>query len=208
MSEEDIIKMLAPFCSFDPYRKNAIGQPYSTPMHTEATDGRIIIRVPRLHSVHFNELAPKKTAELGWRHLTVMEWVDCAVRGIKKTCNRCRGSGWSFPCIECSGDGEVILENEFSEYVCECKSCRGRGMLAGKGEKSIPCETCHGTGFHSDECVKIGKAHILEFHYQLISGLPESQIEASDSYGSDGNYPPICFKFSGGEGLIMPIINR
>lgn len=46
-------------------------------------------------------------------------------------------------CEECDGDGEVELDNDYNDYICECKSCGGTGKV---DSADGICDSCNGKG--------------------------------------------------------------
>jgi hypothetical protein len=104
-----MIVFLEQFC--DPKRR-AISSPFSLNEHTYATNGHIIVRVPR-HSAQFPEQnEPPNVEGLPWDFSRVTfeplpDWLD-----IPGQCSVCDGRGFQHDCPSCR---------------CECELCKGTG---------------------------------------------------------------------------------
>lgn len=98
----------------DGWARKAITQPWSEGGYTYASQGHILLRVPRLDNIPENSEAPKisggdlagwleKEPVAGWHPVPV-----CKVEKIK--CPDCNGQKelYGGPCEDCDGTGEVI----------------------------------------------------------------------------------------------------
>lgn len=191
MTKEDLKK----FCVDDPYRGN-ISKLWSFGVHSYATDGSVLIQVPRLDDVEENPTAPDVTSLLLTpKPTTYFPVKDLVLPGLK-WCSECKGQGRNVDCPECHGDGEVELETDYNSYSCECKTCYGRA-------KVDKCEECEGMGKVEDKSpVDVGNAAFQPRLLRLLQSLPDCEI------GPTGPQPPAWFKFDGGDGLIMPMRKR
>ena len=182
-------KLLLKFCDTDDVR---LKLPFSMGDYTYATDGRILIKVPRMSEYPENPLAPNPDVE---HEKNPAKWYP--VKGIKmpkKTdCRFCRGQGKNFVCPECHGETMVRISNDYSEYIMECKCC-------GSGGKIGFCEECDGTGENLQQ-------HSMNFHgitfnqryLALLSKLPNCEI------GLISKTAVTPFRFDGRSGIIMPM---
>ena len=143
------IELLKKFCSTDTTRL-AINSPFSQEQWTYATDGRVIVRVPRLADVPENEKAPKNIDENIWRKnpgLTGWQDLPTYPKPTEVECETCGGGGVH----ECScGDSHG------------CANCDGSGIVP---------EPVVG--------VKIGRQHAANNYLHLLSELPSVKISES-----------------------------
>jgi len=60
-------------------------------------------------------------------------------------------------CYECRGCGEVVFENDFNSYECDCKSCNGTGHKRIRKCKYArhECPKCHGSGVWSEKTMAL-----------------------------------------------------
>jgi hypothetical protein len=132
-------------------------------------------------------------------------WVD--MPEIKdnhyKGCHHCNDAGLvrasGTVCVECSGDGEVSLENDFNDYSIRCKSCDGYGT---KYAGMAMCHTCKGTKKHLEFVPMLPVSDNLSLngaYVELFSDLPDVKVSWHEEY----RY--FLLKFTGGIGLIMPM---
>jgi hypothetical protein len=104
-------EILEKFCDPENARYH-IDKPWSIDDVSLATDGKILIRVPRLQDVPECGDAP------GALHI----FNDNPPPSDN-------GQWQSLPsCKECDGKAQHIFKTEFNEYTCPCKTCRGTGM--------------------------------------------------------------------------------
>lgn len=194
------LETLQKFCSTDEMREN-LARPWTVDEFTYATDGCMLIRVPRIEGVEGNTSAPnvkKFFSEHG--HDDGSEWLLIPeTKGNELVpCDECGGSGKYDECQECEGSGKVEYENDYNTYGMTCKTCDGSGK-AGKGKE---CELCDGSG-KMEKVVKIELNGVLfnAGYLKLISALPSCQIQVTVSE----MHPPAYFRFDGGVGLLMPM---
>lgn len=162
------------FCSKDPTRPN-ISAPFGIGSYSYATDGRIVIRVPRINGVEENEKAPnaEKLIFLEFNGHTVFEWNEIPTDLPDPVQTRCN---------ECIGRGVVVLKNRYHEYECQCKSCDGDGI----DEHPTP--------------VAIGSAH-YGLTYLLLLRISTTGCKI----GFIGKNKPARLQFDGGDGYLMPM---
>jgi hypothetical protein len=168
---------LLPFCAAEHnYRFASIGRPWTCEGFTYATDGRILIRVPAIEGVEWNEKAPpvaKLIAETVPK--SVAKWVPLPVfpDPVFDECENCGGKGkWR----ETDESGkEIGLE-------FDCDECIG-----GKWPKVRPVRVLG----------RLFNDHFLE----EIASLPG--IEIADVPYREG--AALYFRFDGGDGLLMPM---
>jgi len=191
-----------------------IGRLWSVDQWTMATNGHILIRVPRIDGVEENPKAPKVVGSFVGKCLDrePAVWVKCPeVDGPQsKTCALCAGSGKNFLCPECDGSGEVSFETQFSDYgeFC-CLSCRGFGKVSKVkwvrmtglhlDDVSCTCENCGGSGkVFEHKPIDVFGVMIADFYLSLVGDLPGVEIGVFEPDH------PVRFRFDGGDGLIMP----
>lgn len=192
-------EQLQPFCSTDETRPN-IAKPFSIGDWTYATDGRIIIRVPRLAEVPdldpINRIDPDR---LMVEHQAGPAWLPMpAVEPAPppRPCTRCKGVPVP-QCQACRGAGEVVYEF-WHENSCyrrdeDCPVCQG----------VTSCPRCDGTLTEPEQFdaspVEIGGILIGAPFARLLASLPGCELAPR------GEYDPCRFRFDGGEGLVMPL---
>lgn len=108
---------LAKFCPGpDSWNGDNIGVPFSRGSYTYATDGRLLIRVPRLAAVPENENAPH--AEKVWPKVEAVSFRslrEFTMPDIPLTeCEDCDGRGTEHDCPDCT---------------CKCENCDGMGKV-------------------------------------------------------------------------------
>ncbi len=195
---------LQPFCSEDESRKG-ITQPWSEGEYSYATNGCILIRVPRLGDVPECDEAPKNVDKMFASQESRMG-PEHALAALTFTvdeptqCPECKGKGKVDNCPECYGTGEVHFGNLYNNYIVECASCGGGGI-----PHDPKCQVCSGTGkLEVVTPAKVGEAWFNATYLQLLKTLPDCKIGAP--------FPtpisPAYFHFVGGDGLLMPLHHR
>ena len=190
------------FCLKNEGRKH-VRTPFTQGGHTYATDGSIIIRVPKLigYAMDDKKNFPIVT-DLKWDHDS-LEFEDppsIKISGLP-ACTICDGLGRSEICDECKGEGIIIFKNTFSLYECECETCNGDGYT--KGGDS-PCIECMGTGKNLKENrIKFGERYFSAYYiYKIKKNLHVIKFSKN---GDESEREPLRFKFDGGCGLLMPM---
>lgn len=192
-------ELLNRFC--DPDREKQRG-PFSLGEYTYATNGHILVRVPRLVDVPEWEAVNEKAAAMfdGLDYAAL----DAALVDIPdfpqpdpEICTVCKGSSKISKCPECDGEGEVLLENDHHEYECTCKTCAGDGKVS--GNESV-CSSCHGSGKKAVWAkISVGCTHLSSHYLTMLKDLPGMRIAPTEPV--KGNY----FKWNEGDGLLMPM---
>lgn len=190
-------EILESFCGGD-YVERKFDKPFSSSDSTYATDGRIIIRVPRMGE--FNNLPLVDIGNLGWdtafENQTWQKLPDGDIE--RKKCPACKGTGKMTVCPDCDGEGDVKFKKGRNHYSCECKECDGNGFLAGGTEK---CGRCNGIGLIPVERKFIIGTVIVDAKYiHLLKKLSNTEI-----YIPDGEFKPIPFRCDEGVGFVMPM---
>lgn len=183
-----------------------MSSPFSAGDYSYATNGHLIIRVPRVDDIPERDNAPG-IGPLVWKHNDIADWHDLPEYESPpaKTCVACDGSGYTEDCPECEGDGNVFFSNDHNEYSFDCKTCDGEGVEPSNEEDGELCEDCAGTGEIKHDTIPItwGKGYINAVLMEQIKDLPG--LKLSDQ--GDG-LTPWHFRFDGGEGLVMPCFNN
>jgi hypothetical protein len=166
---------LAEFCSCDPKRPE-LACPFSFADWSFATDGAILVRVPRISDVPENPAAPNKkaaalfdAARVRYRPAPQFDLPDSPLEWEEsKKCWTCQGSGKTHVCPDCQ---------------CPCPQCDGKG--------SLTIRDWHRT--------QIGKAFFNSRYVDCLQKLPSLEL------GRPHRTEPMRFRFDGGgEGLLMP----
>jgi hypothetical protein len=175
---------LHPFCldiPDDAGRHGRLERPWSSGEYTYATNGWVIVKVPRLAEVEARDGVPKDAEiERCWGMTRTQKQFRTLPAGLKlpaddepetQDCWLCHGSGIGLhPCPHCK---------------CQCPHCEGTGAVAvAKFNEPIKI---FGTLF-SPKLIK------------TLMGLPDLQFSAKPP-----KRKPARFTFTGGEGLIMPM---
>lgn len=166
---------LQPFCSSDGYRPY-IEQPWSDGEFTIATDGKVMLKVDRLPDVPENAKAP-------------------SLRGILTMFARFPTEDSSFIDLPPTPERPALDDT--------CKSCRGSGQhFCADCNESHDCGKCDGSGkvevFHR---VPLGCRIMSGDYLRLIETLPSLKVAINHG----GKKDPLCFKFDGGVGIVMPL---
>jgi hypothetical protein len=179
----------SPFCSG--YNKK-MEKPWSRGDFTYASDGFIVIRVPRREDCP--EIENPVNAEAIFN--VTPEPVDGFIAlpsiekiGELKVCPKCKGKALE-ECPECDGEGELDIRSDFNTYTVECKSCGGEGD---------ECAECHGAGnIEPTPTVEIGGSMFTTPYIRALIALPGAQIAVNrDSRKAS------WIKFKGGDALLM-----
>ncbi len=185
-------------------------QPWSSGEYTYASNGHIMVRVPRREDVPDRSNAPQ--VQHIWDGIPVGREKAKTLPKVpdfgEKACENCEGSGRIVICSECNGEG--VQECDMG-HEHDCEECGGDGELRFRDGKDSPssahsCEDCEGRGTVLDTVsgretpVLIGEDACVALGYLVqISKLP-GVVWAPSGVNSDA---PIPFWFEGGEGLLM-----
>jgi hypothetical protein len=162
------------FCSSDPSRP-VLARPFSIGLWSYATNGHILVRVPRRDDVAENPEAPNaahfyETAKKPRRYepLPKLELAEPFEWEEQLECWRCLGKGKAHHfCPDCR---------------CECRECSGTGKGTTKHFKTT----------------QIGSGSYNSKYVSWLQSLPNTEI------GQPYKRKPLAFRFRGGEGLLMP----
>lgn len=138
--------------------RREISKVYHDGMHSWATDGCILVRIPskepesedpkgmvaKFHEVYAKAWLRISRESDGWEPLAIGPAV--LVPGTE-----CEATGNAKKCPSCDGWGEVTFDHDYShkgisktdEYEIECKLCDGSGKLE---DDHGHCQECHGQG--------------------------------------------------------------
>lgn len=165
---------LSRFCK--PNSRRGLDAPFSRGEYTYATNGHIMVRVPRREDVPNRDDIAGKFEKLFPAQPLVFVPIKRAVplpAISKKICYDCAASK--------------------HEHNCPCRTC------------TCACETCNGTGLvdADDKYVPVKYRNvIISKHYaKMLLSFPNLEIEAWPKGGKN----PLVFRFSGGDGLLMPL---
>ena len=180
---------LKKYCCKDPMRPE-LSEPFTQRGVRWATNGAFSVGVPsgepdtKSSPVDMGMVADAARAPGEWFEIPGFEG---------RSCPKCKGKAENFECYECSGNGYVTLENEFTKYAdLECGSCMGEG--------TVPvCIYCAGSGIDNEEEVIIGGVMFLANALLVLKELPGLEIYPT------GKETPAFLRFSGGGvGFLMP----
>ena len=189
---------LQKFCDQGNTKMNA---PFSYGGHTFATNGHIVVRVPRMPDVleggFLNEKAAEMFSTIPSDLSSMVSLPEFSEEDIE-ACRRCNGTGETAVCPECDGDGKITFSTRFNDYECECLSCHGYGEIRGKGQI---CGNCRGTGQEmSWKRIPLGNSGFSAGYLRLMrENLPNVQILANAPASA------CYFRFDGGDGFLMPM---
>lgn len=202
------LEQLQKYCSTDPDKK-LFEAPFTVGEFTYATNGHILLRVPKMSG--FEDREHNSTTETMLER-PVEAWFPCPVIPAppRQKCDVCEGTGKAYACPECE-DGAVQLKTKFNDYECvDCKSCDGAGQLSKEEIDSLkehfkwidviemPCENCDGGYLFTDKSISLGTTWFSDRYLSLLCQLPACEI------GITSITTAARIRFDGGEGLIMP----
>ena len=172
---------LMPFCSTTKWYKKSMLAPWSHGEYTYATDGNILIRVPRRADV------PERPDALDTSRSFAAAGVAPAMRSL---------AGVRLPapppeeekCPDCDGTGDA--DHDCPECACDCETCDGRGIIGPQSTRS-------------EVTVGIGGVPFDAKYIRLILALPNARM-AAPKYGD----VPAWFAFEGGDGLLMSMRDK
>jgi hypothetical protein len=199
------IEVLSKFASEDPERKN-VCRPWSRGEHSYATNGWVLVRVPRIEGVEENDAAPDAdqlfpplppTRDL-FDHAEQLPICDEPKR---HACSRCNGAKNIETCPECNGDYPFEVDSGSNLYEVECKTCDGDGTVPSSEGKT--CDLCDGTGLgrYEKNFISVGEQHFNQFILWSMGTLPRVWIHPRKFRSIDASY----FTFDGGDGLVVPM---
>lgn len=177
--------------------------PWSLGEHTYATNGHILIQVPRRPDIPERDDAPcidKVMDSL----CSGPAWTIPPVTPKYRQCGTCEGTGLITTCPECNGVGNVLLSNKYHSYDITCESCDGEGCIPAPKDSSEQqeCIDCGGAKkWPVEEPVKVGDTCVFNAHYlQLITDeCPNARI------CTKGELEPATVIFDGSIAVLMPM---
>ena len=172
----------------------ALKSPYSKGDYTYASNGCILIKVPRIPDVPENVEAPDPEM-LEYKEPKKWYPVKNIEMPTSADCPECQGAGRNFCCPECHGDGGICFDNTYNSYFVDCQSCDGSG-------KVDFCEECNGTGKRiKPNPIYFNGVTFDQRYLSLLSELPDCEI------GLISKTSRTPYRFNGGTGIIMPMRN-
>ncbi len=194
-----MIEKLKKFCG-DPNYNEKIGAPWSAGEFSYATNGFILVRVPRLAGIpeRENTVNLKTLMDLNPEpeegYVEAPGIADLAI----PECPRCKGKETSPElCEECDGAGVVTLGNRYHDYECTCQTCGGDGEHG-------RCSKCRSTGYlidSEDTVVEIAGALFKKVNIlNLTREFGKLQVAPPCPRGKAS-----WMRFPGGQILTMPV---
>lgn len=166
---------LQPFCvEPDSYRAHTLGKPFSRGDFTYATNGQIIIRVPRRDEVPPSDVAPTAEQLFAGARSDGFRPLRSVVLPPPK-----RGT---VDCADCDGRGK---EHDCPDCECECTTCHGTGRVPHSSADAIS--------------LNIGKGMITYQNAAHLLSLPNVMV--TEPTGAPGE--TVAFRFGGGDGLLI-----
>lgn len=178
-----------------------LSQPFSRGPYSYATNGHIIVRVPRICE-DAEAVFPK------------IEAVTEAITHAKLSPLPLLDVAEPTECPTCKGYGAVRPHMAFGGQCEGCKRCTWGYVPARKPtEDQEVCDTCEGrkTTWPKDAKVMLtSQCAIAPRYYLMIASLPNPRIDltvdcVSTSWVKDQAIRGVTFAFDGGDGLVMPI---
>jgi hypothetical protein len=167
-----------------------IQRPFGRGPYTIATNGHILVRVPRADPDAPTDGPDTSTIEQHIRsiNLSPLPVIDLPPPG---ECPECKGSGTVRIHKSCDGNG--------------CGTCREFGVVscAADNADAETCATCEGqkAAWPRDAAVYLSPVvSIAPRYYRLLASLPKIRVDLQ-TY-SQYRAPPMSFAFDGGDGLI------
>lgn len=197
-------QQLSVFCDSS---RHEIEKPFSLGPWSYATNGHLVVRVPRADDVpEWDAINERAQALFDRVDMAAAEAALIEIPELPKVettlCTTCAGQGRVKECPECDGEGEVELESSHHRYFNTCKTCNGDGLIGAADnvdDKKI-CTACHGTGKKTPTVrVPLGATGFSLRYLSMLKAIPGMRI--APLHITDAAY----FRFDGGEGLLMPM---
>jgi len=180
---------LKDFCATTEDIRAYLNQPFNEGDFTFATNGHVMLAVPR-------DAAFDGNSSLGARTVAVLEvdephqWHPLPPVEVEvppgDPCAACGGTGKATlaVCPECRGDGEIEFSNRHHTYWFDCKTCDGDGKVWAQSDESGSCARCNGTGevdppLHTIKPVSILNVAVQPKYAALIAGAPGLEVASS-----------------------------
>ena len=195
-----MIEILKQFCRKGKFLPE---EPWSFENWTYGTDGKILLRVPRIAEVLEIENPPRGTAYIeNWLKQEYKYFPIPHVEKHMNLCPHCAGVGKVVDCKECAGSGEAIASTDYNTYEVTCQGCSGDGQLpANDGDiKAYECDQCDGEGKAWErKNINIGGENFANQYLYLLQTLDVKELGVCAEKDS-----PAHFKLNGHDGLLMP----
>lgn len=178
-----------------------LSQPFSRGQYSYATNGHIIVRVPRIC----------EDAETVWPNIEV---VTAAITHASLSPLPLLDVAAPIECPTCKGYGAVRPHILFGDPCEGCKRCTWGYIPARKQtEDQEVCDTCEGRKVTWPKDAKVmltPRCAISPRYYQMLAELPGIRIDltvdcVSTSWERDRAITGVSFAFDGGDGLVMPL---
>jgi len=198
MNKEKLLE----FCSKDETRF-ALLKPFDYGDFTYATDGRMIVRLPKLGYPSPDFTPTRESVEnlMSDSYLREVVAFPAIPEPTQDLCKTCDGSGFNKKCYDCDGSGEV--ECKCCGNESDCKTCSGSGTLKATKDHphGIPCEDCDGSGGLKEWApVEIGGKYFSSKFLWIIKDLAGLVFMVANDSNAAAR-----FTFDGGEGVLMPM---
>ena len=187
-------------------------EPWSAGDYSYATDGYMVIRVPRIDGMPETKDAKQRTEQIDdWLTNSVSSWFNVLpVKPVKlQKCDVCSGAGAVKYCPGCLGAGRRPIRNGHVDEWPTCQDCGGIGVVpAVKNDNpDEECEDCNGTGevlpdYTEKNTTIYGEGRFSNLLLAKLSGFSNVMIGPRDAYDF------ALLKFDEGMGLIMPMRYR
>ncbi len=191
-----------------------LAEPFSRGAYSYATDGHILVRVPRIATIA-DGIGPtgKSLDDLVAVLDKPLPQLDPLPAVSEpnfphRDCKSCGGSGRVMKCKRCHGAGEIECCECGNDQ--ECPSCKGHGEKPCTASEAggEDCEDCGGAGRIVDAtrytAIEIAPGLFLRHDILArVAALPCARIERGDG-GGQRTGRPVVIEFDGGTGLAMP----
>lgn len=178
-----------------------LSAPFSRGAFSYATDGHILVRVPRICEDAEATWPQVEALTAAISHASLSPLPEIHVDDPPE-CPTCKGYG-------------VVRPHMAFGYPCEgCKKCTWGYVPARKPcDDQEVCDTCEGRKavYPKDAMIMITPVcAIAPRYYRLIASLPNPRIDltvngVSTSWDADRAISGVAFAFDGGDGLVMPM---
>lgn len=219
---------ITPFCASGTIHE-ALHAPFAGGAYSYASDGRIMIRVPRRdgdpeqagYATRLDTYLAEPAQAMG--PLPVVELPPAPVY-VPKRCKTCDATGrlHGVNCRTCKGRGVVECPTCHNEDDCDdCDSTGAQTRPARPDDdpsQTFECDDCGGTGDLGDPDTpplvptRVGPYSIDRRYVALLQTLPGIELDlgredwfAGAPYHAGPTARPLRFRFDGGEGAIMPL---
>jgi hypothetical protein len=193
---------LQQFCGYVTEIRTHLQQPQQHSGWLIATNGHICVRVPDPTATQPSKLAHCTSV------INMFEAAHKVMRPLPdfqacQACASCNGKSQykQTKCNVCEGEGSFMHYRQ--DY--DCKSCDGDGWHRDENSGTTrSCQTCYGHGVASRKTAIYGASFDVAY-LAKIKTLPGIQIAVAERQAD--TFPAMYFKFDGGEGLLMPMLD-